>query len=164
MDCLPHDADFCRLLLGGEKPEEVYATGARSNEELAEAMVADTATVTAKYKKLGVVVHVCLFRGATYGYDNRIEVFGTKGRFVVETPPELSVRCSDKDSIHAPALMFSFPQRFAAAFAAEVDLFARGVLAEPGAKWLVDRTACIAAQKFAMAAAASKRDGTVKNL
>ena len=96
-----------------------------------------------------------------YGYDNRIEVFGSKGMLSVQTPHALSYESADQSGFHKSQLEFSFPQRFNAAFAAEVDLFASVVLKVPGATWPVSREDCIAAQEIASLGAHSNATGKV---
>jgi hypothetical protein len=56
-------------------------------------------------------------RNADYGYDQRIEVFGT----TVRSPPETTVEVAAGSGFHTDVLEYSFPQRFAAAFANEAD-------------------------------------------
>jgi myo-inositol 2-dehydrogenase/D-chiro-inositol 1-dehydrogenase len=157
MDLVPHDADFIGWLLNGEEPEEVYATGSSSTEELKAANVCDNAMMVAKYAS-GVTATICLSRGACYGYDNRIEVFGTKGRLVVETPAENTITKQNISGTHTARLQHSFPQRFYQAFGAEVDTFVRVCLGDEGTKWPVGEKECIAAQRVAMAAQIANKE------
>jgi len=161
MDLVPHDADFIRWLLDGEEPEEVYATGSSSTQELKAVNVCDNALMVAKYAS-GVTATISLSRGACYGYDNRIEVFGTKGRLVVETPVETTLTKQDLAGTHTARLQHSFPERFHQAFGAEVDMFARVGLKEDGACWPVGKEECIAAQRVAMVAAQSNKSGSAQ--
>merc|ERR1712070_1344203 len=159
MDLVPHDADFIRWLLDGEEPEEVYATGSSSTEKLKAVGVCDNATMIAKYAS-GVTVTINLSRGACYGYDNRIEVFGTKGRLEVSTPAESTLTKQDLGGTHTARLQHSFPQRFEQAFSAEVDAFASVVL--DGSCWPVGEVDCIAAQRVAMTAQFSSKTGCLQ--
>jgi len=124
-DLAPHDVDFVNLLLG-EEPVEVYAQGSAFHLELVEAGVMDPAVMMLKYPS-GALVTLEMSRNAEYGYDQRIEVFGTKGSATVRSPPTTSLEVANQDGFHTAVLDFSFPQRFHVAFAAEIDAFAQVV-------------------------------------
>jgi hypothetical protein len=93
----------------------IVGTGTSSDPELAAAGVLDNALLTLQFSK-GAMCTIAMSRGATYGYDNRIEVFGDKGKIVCETPSEVSVELSDVRGVHRRPLQYSFPQRFHVAF------------------------------------------------
>jgi myo-inositol 2-dehydrogenase/D-chiro-inositol 1-dehydrogenase len=67
-------------------------------------------------------------RRAVYGYDQRVEAFGTEGMAISENHPENNTRLygasfTDKK---APLLNF-FIERYAQAFASEIDAFVDAV-------------------------------------
>lgn len=161
LDMSPHDVDFIGWLLEGEEPEEVYATASSSTQAFKDANVCDHALLVAKYGS-GTTATISISLGAVYGYDNRVEVFGTKGRLVVETPAETTLTKQDLMGTHTARLQHSFPQRFFQAFGAEVDLFVRICLQEDGAQWPIDEKACVVAQKVAMTANQSNESGSVQ--
>lgn len=70
--------DFARWLLDGDVPTSVYGTGTSSTAELTKLGVLDNAMLTMNFSK-GAICTIAMSRGAMYGYDNRIEVFGDKG-------------------------------------------------------------------------------------
>jgi myo-inositol 2-dehydrogenase/D-chiro-inositol 1-dehydrogenase len=160
MDLAPHDVDFVRWMLGGEDPDSIYASGSSSTAELGSAGVLDNALVTMTFPG-GALCTLSMTRGAVYGYDNRIEVFGEKGMMVVETPRESTVQVADASGFHSARLQHSFPERFSAAFAAEMDLAVRVALGEEGATWPVCADDCAAAQTIASAAARAQRLGEI---
>lgn len=131
LDLVPHDADLLYWLMNGENPVEFWAHSSYSSQQLEQQGVADNATLTARYKS-GFVVHFCLSRGCSYGYDNRIEVFGSKGtRLCVKTPSEeRTVIREDIEGYNGGRQEFSFPERFSTAFRNEVELFAECCLRE----------------------------------
>ncbi|MBZ4644512.1 MAG: iolG, partial [Clostridia bacterium] len=78
LDMTIHDFDMARYLSGSEV-EEVYAQGAvLVDPAIGEAGDVDTAVITLKFKN-GAIGIIDNSRKAVYGYDQRVEVFGSKG-------------------------------------------------------------------------------------
>jgi len=135
-DLATHDIDYVLALVKDvfppdttthHHPDEVWAFGSSSTSELRAKGVFDAATIVLKWKR-GDLIELCatldLARGSTYGYDQRIEVFGTSGSSIaVDNPASTPVRIADRSGLHAPPHVHSFPQRFDDAFAAELDHF-----------------------------------------
>src|SRR4051812_42555363 len=77
-DMMIHDFDMATWLLG-EVPTEVYATASNLvDPEIGKAGDIDTAMVVLKTKS-GCIAQISNSRRAVYGYDQRIEAFGSKG-------------------------------------------------------------------------------------
>jgi short-subunit dehydrogenase involved in D-alanine esterification of teichoic acids len=77
-DMMIHDLDMARFLLG-EEPVEVHAVGAcLVDPAIGKAGDVDTAAVLLKTAS-GKIAQISNSRRATYGYDQRIEVHGSKG-------------------------------------------------------------------------------------
>ena len=159
-DCSAHDIDYIRWVLGDEV-ETVYAVGTSSDDELREAGVIDNATVVMKFLK-GAVVTLTLSRGANYGYDQRIELFGTHGMASVKNIAESSIELSNPSGIHRSKWQHSFPQRFEVAFWKELDEFADTLLT--GKPWSVTEEDCVAVQAVCDAALESCESGRAVNL
>lgn len=78
-DMAVHDFDIARFLVGCEVAE-VYCKGScKVDPEIGDAGDIDTSLAVLTFKN-GVVVTVDNCRKATYGYDQRVEVFGSKVR------------------------------------------------------------------------------------
>lgn len=78
LDMTIHDFDMARFLIGSEV-EEVYASGAvLIDPAIGEAGDVDTAAIVLKFKN-GAIGLIDNSRQAVYGYDQRVEVFGSKG-------------------------------------------------------------------------------------
>jgi len=75
----------------------------------------------------------------------------------VGNPHEDTVVRSTREGINTSVLPYSFPQRFAQAYAAELDHFAEVVL--DGVDPLVSEKDCIEAQRVSQAALQSFREG-----
>ncbi|XP_052818490.1 uncharacterized protein LOC128244531 [Mya arenaria] len=71
----------------------------------------------------GVFVTMDVFRESVYGYDIRLEAFGTGGMALAENPRESSTVIDGESCGSTRRLFNSFPQRFEAPFAAELDHF-----------------------------------------
>lgn len=77
-DMMIHDFDMARFLADSEV-EEVYAQGSvLVDPAIGEAGDVDTAVVTLKFVS-GTIATIDNSRKAVYGYDQRVEVFGSKG-------------------------------------------------------------------------------------
>ncbi len=82
-DMAIHDFDMARYL-AGEDVEEVFAKGAvLVDPEIGKAGDIDTAVVLLKYKS-GAMGIIDNSRQAVYGYDQRVEIFGSKGCVTVD--------------------------------------------------------------------------------
>jgi myo-inositol 2-dehydrogenase/D-chiro-inositol 1-dehydrogenase len=153
-DLLPHDLDYLRWCFpADDEISTVYATGSSSTEQLRLANVHDRATVIVIFKS-GAVATFTLSRFSAYGYDQRCEIWGEGGmRLSVQSVHDHSSTVADNTGVHLSKLLPSFPQRFDAAFAAELDAFADTILL--GKPWPITSKDCIAVQRVCDAAKAS---------
>lgn len=124
-DMMIHDLDMARFLLG-EEPVKIYAVGAALvDPEIGAAGDVDTAAVTLTTRS-GKICQISNSRRATYGYDQRIEVHGSKGMLRAENMLENSVEIATAQGFEkAPALHF-FLERYEAAYRAEMIHFIKG--------------------------------------
>lgn len=121
-DMMIHDLDMARWLLG-EEPVRVHATAScLVDPAIAQAGDVDTAVVTMRTAK-GVLCTIENSRRAVYGYDQRIEVLGSRGMLQAENPLPTSVKRYAATEITSDRLFdFAF-DRYEAAFRAELDEF-----------------------------------------
>ena len=78
LDMAIHDFDLSRFLINSEV-QEIYATGSVCiDQRIGDVGDFDTATTLLKFAN-GVVGTIQNSRRAVYGYDQRVEVFGSKG-------------------------------------------------------------------------------------
>ncbi len=81
-----HDFDMARFVTGSEVVE-VFACGAvRIDPALESADDVDTAVVTLVHEN-GCLTAIDNSRRAVYGFDQRVEVFGSAGMAASENPP-----------------------------------------------------------------------------
>ena len=123
-DTTIHDFDLSRFILGDDPIVEVSAFGANLFDDNAKiAKDFDTAMFILKSKS-GVLIHINNSRRAVYGYDQRVEVFGSKGMVISnnQTPNSLerytSSSTSSKDLIH-----FFFIERYQQAYRDQFNSF-----------------------------------------
>ncbi|MDG1282673.1 MAG: inositol 2-dehydrogenase [Pseudorhodobacter sp.] len=125
-DMMIHDFDMARFLLG-EEPVQVFAVGAALvDPTIGEAGDVDTAAVTLTTAS-GKICTISNSRRASYGYDQRIEVHGSKGMLRAENILENSVEvATDAGFRRAPAQNF-FLERYESAYLSEMASFVKAV-------------------------------------
>lgn len=127
MDMTIHDIDMARFLTGSEVVE-VYALGAvRVDPAIGEAGDLDTAVVTLKFQNDAICV-IDNSRQAIYGYDQRVEVFGSKGMVDVDNNFPNNHRLHTADSISSEKPLHFFLERYMDAYAAEIKAFVDAVV------------------------------------
>lgn len=122
LDMTIHDFDMARFQAGSEV-EEVFAAGAvLVDPEIGKAGDVDTAIITLKFANgaLGVIDNS---RKAVYGYDQRVEVFGSGGCAATENDTPSQVRLSDVNGVHGDKPLYFFLERYRDAFIAEMKAF-----------------------------------------
>ncbi len=125
-DMTIHDFDMARWLLG-EEPVEVYAMGSVLVDP-AVAKVPDTDSLMIVMKTAsGKLCHINNSRRATYGYDQRIEVHGAKGRLMAGNRLETTVEFAGADAVASAKPVYFFLERYADAYKAELAAFVEAV-------------------------------------
>src|SRR6266436_8280289 len=127
LDMTIHDFDMVRFLSGSEA-EEVYAIGdALVDPAIGKAGDVDTAIVTLRLKS-GALVAIDNSRRAIYGYDQRIEVFGSKGAVSAgNRAPDAHV-LMDESGVHEAKPLHFFLERYAEAYVIELQAFVEALL------------------------------------
>jgi myo-inositol 2-dehydrogenase/D-chiro-inositol 1-dehydrogenase len=123
-DMMIHDFDMGRWLLG-EEPTEVFAAGSvLVDQAIGEAGDIDTAVATLKTAS-GRLCQITNSRRCSYGYDQRIEVFGSGGMVRAANARETLVETAGETGYsREPALPF-FLERYADAYRLQLDKFLR---------------------------------------
>lgn len=126
-DMTIHDFDMVRYL-SGEDVVEVYAQGGSLvDPKIGEAGDIDTAVVTLKFKSgaIGVILNC---REASYGYDQRAEVLGSKGGIKAENVCPNTTILSNAESVQTEKPLHFFLERYEAAYRTELGQFFQSVL------------------------------------
>ncbi len=121
-DMTIHDWDMARFQVGSEI-EEVYTKGAvLVDPKIGKAGDIDTAVVILKFEN-GVIGMIDNSRQAVYGYDQRVEVFGSKGCAIAENEQLNTVRLYTAEKIKEDNIPYFFLQRYMDSYAAELQDF-----------------------------------------
>ena len=119
LDMTIHDFDMARYIVGKEVIE-VYAKGAvLVDEKIGEAGDIDTAIVILTYEDQSMAV-IDNSREAKYGYDQRIEVFGSKGMVQSNNNFHDSHRLYTATGVEASLPLHFFLERYAEAYKNEL--------------------------------------------
>lgn len=122
LDMTIHDWDMARFQAGSEV-EEVYAKGAvLIDPEIGKAGDIDTAAAILKFKN-GAIGVIDNSRQAVYGYDQRVEVFGSKGCAIADNEPSNTVRIYTAENTNEDTIPYFFLERYMASYAAELQYF-----------------------------------------
>ncbi|TMJ68541.1 MAG: inositol 2-dehydrogenase [Alphaproteobacteria bacterium] len=160
-DMMIHDLDMA-CWLSGEEPVELFATASvMVDPAIGEAGDVDTAVVTLRMKS-GALCQIANSRRAAYGYDQRIEVLGSKGGISAENVVESTVVFSGSEGVVSDKPLPFFLQRYAEAYRRELDHFITAV--SSGAAPLVGAKEGIRALALADAAVESARIGQAVKL
>jgi myo-inositol 2-dehydrogenase/D-chiro-inositol 1-dehydrogenase len=107
----------------GSEIEEVYTRGAvLIDPEIGKAGDIDTAVVVLKFEN-GVIGMIDNSRQAVYGYDQRVEVFGSKGCAIAENEQSNTVRLYTVEKIKEDNIPYFFLQRYMDSYATELQNF-----------------------------------------
>jgi myo-inositol 2-dehydrogenase/D-chiro-inositol 1-dehydrogenase len=122
LDMTVHDFDMARFLVGSEVVE-VHAAGAvRIEPELEDIGDIDTAVVTLWHDN-GCFTVIDNSRKATYGYDQRVEVFGADGLAASENPLANTAVVRDASGTRSAALPNFFIERYQESYLRQWDAF-----------------------------------------
>ena len=120
LDMTIHDFDMARYVTGSEVLE-VFARGAvRIMPELAEFGDIDTAVVTLVHES-GALTVIDNSRQAVYGYDQRVEAFGSLGMAASENPLAHTGIVRTVDGTHAATLPYFFLERYVPSYLGQWD-------------------------------------------
>jgi len=123
-DMTIHDFDVARFMLNDE-PTEVFATGSALVDPTIEPEFADFDSIMVVMRTAdGKLCHINNSRRATFGYDQRIELFGSEGMVISDNKKahELKFYGSTTTDAAEPYLNF-FIERYAEAYQAEIAAF-----------------------------------------
>jgi myo-inositol 2-dehydrogenase/D-chiro-inositol 1-dehydrogenase len=151
-----HDFDMARHLAGAEAVE-VYARGAvLVDPAIGEAGDIDTAYVTIGFAN-GVTAMVENCRQSAYGYDQRLEAFGSAGMVRADNPLKTTTLLSDARGLHGGRQLDFFVDRYAESYRRELRAFVDAL--QRGVPMPVTGHDGLEAMRIALAAERSHREG-----
>ncbi len=157
-DMTIHDFDMARFLLG-EEPTTVYAAASvLVDPAIGKAGDFDSASIVLTTKS-GKIAQISNSRRAIYGYDQRIEVHGSKGMIGAENIRETTVELANADGYRRDPLQNFFMTRYTEAYRAEIAAFVAAL--QSGAAMNPSGEDGLMALLIADAATQSAREGRV---
>jgi myo-inositol 2-dehydrogenase/D-chiro-inositol 1-dehydrogenase len=124
LDMMIHDFDMARYLLDQEVTELMAIGNCLVDPAIGKVGDIDTAIVSLKYEG-GALGAIDNSRQAVYGYDQRIEVFGSKGCIVVGNKKPTEVEVSGAQDVKSDKPVFFFIERYTESYLAEMEEFIR---------------------------------------
>ncbi len=128
LDMSIHDWDMARFLTGSEIVEVYAQGGVMVDPAIGAAGDIDTHVTLLRFAS-GAIGSVDNSRRAVYGYDQRAEVFGSKGSIQVQNNYPNSALISTGESVRRDLPLNFFMDRYVEAFAAEIESFVAAVSA-----------------------------------
>lgn len=122
LDMMIHDFDMARYLLGEDVVELIATGNCLIDPEIGKQGDIDTAAVLLKYKS-GALGTIDNSRKAIYGYDQRIEIFGSEGCIVVGNKTPTEVTLNRQDSVYNEKPLYFFLERYQESYLAEMKHF-----------------------------------------
>ena len=126
-DMMIHDFDLARFLMGEEPVEVTAMASAIISDEIRDAGDIDTAMVVMRMES-GALCHINCSRRCSYGYDQRVEAFGSEGMVLENNPTATTVeRWGETSTSAREPLLHFFIERYADSYLAEVRAFVDAV-------------------------------------
>ena len=127
LDMTIHDFDMARFLVGDEV-ETIYTAGSvRVDPEIGKAGDLDTVLIVLQFKN-GTIGTIDNSRKAAYGYDQRVEILGSKGAIATENCYPNQATLSTASAIQRDLPLNFFMDRYTESFVSELQTFVRAVL------------------------------------
>ena len=127
LDMMTHDFDMARFLAGSEIVE-VYAAGeVLIDPNIGKVGDIDTAVVTLRFAggAMGIIDNS---RKAAYGYDQRVEAFGSAGAVIAENDIPNTVKLYNASGVTTEKPLYFFLERYQGSFVEEMTAFADAVV------------------------------------
>lgn len=126
LDMTIHDFDMARYLIGSDVTEVYTIGGVMIDPAIGAAGDLDTTVVVLTFQN-GVIGTIDNSRQAVYGYDQRVEVLGSKGAIRTENDfPNRAIR-SGAQGVHLDPPLHFFMERYMASYLREMEAFVEAV-------------------------------------
>jgi len=126
LDMTIHDFDMARYLMGSEVTEIYAAGGVMVDPAIGEAGDIDTAIITLRFENSAIGT-IDNSRKAVYGYDQRVEVFGSGGMVATGNNTPDSHVYSNADGVQSALPLYFFLERYAESFTQEMCEFVESI-------------------------------------
>lgn len=127
LDMTIHDFDMARFIVGSEVKEVYVKSAVLVDPEIGKQGDVDTAIINLEFENgaLGVIDNS---RKAVYGYDQRVEIFGSKGMIKVDNNAPDNHNFYSDNGVHASLPLNFFMDRYIEAYTSEIKEFCSAVL------------------------------------
>jgi myo-inositol 2-dehydrogenase/D-chiro-inositol 1-dehydrogenase len=126
LDMTIHDFDMARYLSGSEVEEVYVAAGVMVDPEIGAAGDVDTAVITLRFAN-GAIGTIDNSRKAVYGYDQRVEVFGSLGMVQAHNNTTDNDVYYTAEGVQSAKPLYFFLERYMESFIAELREFVQSV-------------------------------------
>ena len=126
LDMTIHDFDLAHYLIGSDITEVFAVGGVLVDPAIGQAGDIDTAIITLRFAN-GALGTIDNSRQAAYGYDQRVEVFGSLGMIAAENNTPDRAVLSDKDGVHGALPLHFFLERYTESYVSEMRAFIRSI-------------------------------------
>ncbi len=126
LDMTIHDFDMARYITGSEVEEVYVIGGVMIDPRIKEFGDLDTAIITLRFEN-GVIGTIDNSRQAVYGYDQRIELFGSEGMVSTENETLDRHTYSNAEGIQGPLPLYFFLERYTESYLREMQSFVDSV-------------------------------------
>ena len=127
MDMTIHDFDMARYIVGSEVTEVYTKAAVLVDPEIGKAGDVDTAIITLTFAN-GAIGVIDNSRKAVYGYDQRVEIFGSKGMACADNNYPENHKYFASDGVHGSLPLNFFMERYLEAYANEMKIFCESVI------------------------------------
>jgi myo-inositol 2-dehydrogenase/D-chiro-inositol 1-dehydrogenase len=127
MDMTIHDFDMARYIAGSEVTEVYTNATVLVDPAIGKAGDVDTAIITLTFAN-GAIGVIDNSRKAVYGYDQRVEIFGSKGMVCADNNYPENHRYFSSDGVHGSLPLNFFMDRYLEAYANEMKIFCNAVV------------------------------------
>ena len=129
LDMTIHDLDMARYLMGSEITEVFAMGGVMVDPAIGQVGDIDTAIITLRFAN-GAYGTIDNSRQAVYGFDQRLEMFGSAGMVMTGNKPPDTHTFSDRFGVHKALPLYFFLERYAESFVSEIEQFATSIQQE----------------------------------
>ncbi len=126
LDMTIHDFDMARYIVGSNVTEIYAAAGVLVDPRIGEAGDVDTAIITLYFEN-GAIGTIDNSRQAVYGYDQRVEIFGSGGMVAVSNNTPDNHVYSNGDGVQSSKPLYFFLERYTDSFINELKEFIKSI-------------------------------------
>jgi myo-inositol 2-dehydrogenase/D-chiro-inositol 1-dehydrogenase len=126
LDMTIHDFDMARYLSGSDVVEVFAAAAVLVDPEIGKEGDVDTAVITLRFAN-GAIGTIDNSRKAVYGYDQRVEVFGSGGMVQAYNNTPNNDVYANADGVYSAKPLYFFLERYTESFIAEMRAFVESI-------------------------------------